>query len=50
MNQDNNYNFDPMTGQPINQQPQQPIQSTMNTYQQPVQPQQPKKKVNSKKY
>ena len=24
MNQDNNYNFDPMTGQPINQQPQQP--------------------------
>lgn len=64
MNQNNNYNFDPMTGQPINQQPQrpmqnqsninmysqpqQPVQPTMNTYQQPVQLQQPKKKVNTK--
>ncbi len=33
----NNMQFDPMTGQPINQQPQQPVQ-----------PQQPKKKVNTK--
>ena len=41
MNQYNNYNFDPMTGQPINQQPQQ--QPTMKTYQQPKQTQQPKK-------
>lgn len=38
----NNNNFDPMTGQPINQQPQQqPVQNTTNIYsQQPVQPQQ----------
>ena len=47
----NNYSFDPMTGQPINQQPtqnttnmyqQQPVQpqQSFNTYQQPVQPQQ----------
>ena len=35
MNQNENFNFDPMTGQPINQQ-------------QPVQPQQLKKKVNTK--
>ena len=56
MNQNENFNFDPMTGQPINQQ--QPVQNTtnmysqpqqsFNTYQQPVQPQQPKKKVNTK--
>lgn len=53
-NFNNNYSFDPMTGQPINQQttqnttnmyqqqPAQPQQS-FNTYQQPVQPRQPKK-------
>jgi len=56
VNQNENFNFDPMTGQPINQQ--QPVQNTtnmysqpqqsFNTYQQPVQPQQPKKKVNTK--
>ena len=39
MNQNNNYSFDPMTGQPINQQ--QSVQNTTNMYsQQPVQPQQ----------
>ena len=42
MNQNENFNFAPMTGQPINQQPQrQPMQnqSTINMYsQQPVQP------------
>ena len=55
----NNYNFDPMTGQPVQQpvqnqnatnmysQPQQPVQPTMNTYQQPS-PQQPNKKNNTK--
>ena len=38
MNQNNNYSFDPITGQPINQQP---VQNTTNMYsQQPVQPQQ----------
>ena len=37
MSQNNNYSFDPMTGQPINQQ--QPVQNTTNMYsQQPVQP------------
>ena len=37
MNQNNNYSFDPMTGQPINQQP---AQNTTNMYQQqPAQPQ-----------
>lgn len=34
MNQDNNYNFDPMTGQPVQQ---------SSTYQQVPQQQQPKK-------
>lgn len=59
-NQNNNYSFDPMTGQPNNQQ--QPVQNTtnmysqqpvqpqqsFNTYQQTVQTQQPKKKINPK--
>ncbi len=60
----NNVQYDPMTGQPINQQPQQqPVQnqtttnmysqpmqptSTVNTYQQPTESQQPKKKINPK--
>lgn len=62
MNQNNNYSFDPMTGQPINQQQPTPNptnmysqqlmqpQQSFNTYQQPVQPtsKPPKKKINPK--
>lgn len=59
-NLNNNYNFDPVTGQQINQQQpmqnqnttnmysqsMQSVQPTINMYQQqPVQPQQPKKKI-----
>lgn len=54
MNQDNNYGFEPMMGQPMQNQnttniySQQAVQQNFNTYAQPVEPQQPKKKFNAK--